>query len=130
MHQERDYGIRFIRARKNHRCYGMGLGIMILDDVYPGFPGDVRNASEYPFPIQYELARGVDIHQLVVEEVKSPSCANRWGGIRRTRPSRRRRTRRTRRGVPSAPRRGANRAGKRDTQGMGGSSFRSNRCSA
>lgn len=43
----------------------MGLGIIILDDVYPGFPGDVRNASAHPFPIQYEIAEGVDIKQLV-----------------------------------------------------------------
>lgn len=71
MYQQRDPGIRFIRARKDRRCYGMGLGIIILDDVYPGFPGDVRNASAYPFPIQYEIARDVDIHKLVVKEDKS-----------------------------------------------------------
>ena len=71
MNQARDQGIRFIRARQAHRCYGMGLGIIILDDVYPGFPGDVRNASAYPFPIQYEIARDVDIRALVVDEDKS-----------------------------------------------------------
>jgi hypothetical protein len=49
----------------------MGLGIIILDDVYPGFPGDVRNASAYPFPIQYEIAEGVDIINLVRAEDKT-----------------------------------------------------------
>jgi hypothetical protein len=68
----RDIGIQRIEARKDHRCYGMGLGIIILDDVYPGFPGDVRNASAFPYPIQYEIAEGVDIYRLVVEEDKSP----------------------------------------------------------
>jgi hypothetical protein len=53
----------------------MGLGIIILDDVYPGFPGDVRNASAYPFPIQYEIAEGVDIQALVWREDKSPCLA-------------------------------------------------------
>ncbi|MCX6032438.1 MAG: aspartate/glutamate racemase family protein [Chloroflexi bacterium] len=72
MYQERDHGITTIRARLDRRCYGMGLGIILLDDVYPGFPGDVRNASAYPFPIQYEIATGVDIHALVVEEDKTP----------------------------------------------------------
>lgn len=71
MRSPRDAGIREIRARRDHRCYGMGLGIMILDDVYPGFPGDVRNASAYPFPIQYEIVEGVDIQKLVYEEDKS-----------------------------------------------------------
>ncbi|MCI0520336.1 MAG: aspartate/glutamate racemase family protein [Chloroflexi bacterium] len=72
MVQSRDPGIQSIRARPDRRVYGMGLGIIILDDVYPGFPGDVRNASAYPFPIQYEIIEGIDIDQLVVAEDKSP----------------------------------------------------------
>jgi hypothetical protein len=72
LYHNRDMGINHIKARQDHRCYGMGLGIIILDDVYPGFPGDVRNASGFPFPIQYEIAVGVDIPALVYEEDKSP----------------------------------------------------------
>ncbi len=72
MYQNRDTGIQTIRARPDRRCYGMGLGIILLDDVYPGFPGDVRNASAYPFPIQYEVAEGVDVWALVKGEDKSP----------------------------------------------------------
>jgi len=71
MHHNRDPNIHMIRAREGQSCYGMGLGIMILDDVYPGFPGDVRNASAYPFPIQYEIIKDVDIHKLVAEADKS-----------------------------------------------------------
>jgi len=72
MYRNRDMGINHIQARKDHCCYGMGLGIIILDDVYPAFPGDVRNASAYPFPIQYEIAPGVDNQALVLAEDKSP----------------------------------------------------------
>jgi hypothetical protein len=72
MDHNRDFGINRIKARKNHCCYGMGLGIIILDDVYPGFPGDVRNASTYPYTIQYEIVEGVDIETLVFREDKSP----------------------------------------------------------
>ena len=68
----RDDGITHIVARKGHRAYGMGLGVMLLDDVYPGFPGDVRNASAYPYPIQYEIVSGVDIKKLVVDQDKRP----------------------------------------------------------
>lgn len=71
-HQTHDPGIQRISARKTQRSYGMGLGVILLDDVYPAFPGDVRNASGYPFPIQYEIARDVDIQRLVVEPDKSP----------------------------------------------------------
>jgi hypothetical protein len=67
-YQSRDMGINHITARKNHVCYGMGIGIVVLDDVYPGFPGDVRNASAYPFPIQYEICEGVDVHAIASED--------------------------------------------------------------
>jgi hypothetical protein len=72
MYPGRDAGIETIGARPDRRAYGMGLGILLLDDVYPGFPGDVRNASGYPFPIQYEIVQGIDIYKLVCEEDKSP----------------------------------------------------------
>jgi hypothetical protein len=72
MNQHRDPSIQRIAARKDHCSYGMGLGVILLDDVYPAFPGDVRNASAYPFPVQYEIARDVDIYRLVVEEDKTP----------------------------------------------------------
>jgi hypothetical protein len=65
-------GIPRITARPGKCCHGMGLGILILDDVYPGFPGDVRNASAFPFPIQYEIVSGVNIHNLAVAEDKTP----------------------------------------------------------
>jgi hypothetical protein len=68
----RDRSIERIDIRKNHKCYGMGLGIMLLDDAYPGFPGDVRNASAFPYPIQYQIVRGVDIEALLYKEDKEP----------------------------------------------------------
>ncbi len=66
----RDAGITRIEARPGQQAYGLGLGVLLLDDVYPGFPGDVRNASSYPFPIQYEVVAGVDIQKLVVDDNK------------------------------------------------------------
>lgn len=72
MYQGRDPNIQSIQAKDGFKCYGMGLGIILLDDVYPGFPGDVRNASAYPYPIQYEIAEEVDIPTLVTAEDKSP----------------------------------------------------------
>ncbi len=71
-YQNRDQNIKYARTRKNHTCYGMGLGIMVLDDAYPGFPGDVRNASAFPYPVQYEIASGVNNYTLVWEADKTP----------------------------------------------------------
>lgn len=69
--QERDRGINYIKTRGTHVCYGMGLGIILLDDAYPGFPGDVRNPSAFPYPIQYEVGEGVTNKTLVYD--KNPS---------------------------------------------------------
>jgi len=66
--QERDRGINTIKARKDHVCYGMGLGIILLNDAYPGFPGDVRNASAFNYPIQYQIAEGVTNKTLVYDK--------------------------------------------------------------
>lgn len=71
-YQDRDRSINHMVTRKNHTCYGMGIGIMVLDDAYPGFPGDVRNASAFGYPIQYEIAKGVDNYTLVWEQDKTP----------------------------------------------------------
>ncbi len=68
----RDPGISTIYARKKTVAYGMGLGIMLLDEVYPGFPGDVRNASAFPYPIQYDVVRDISIKKLVYDEDKTP----------------------------------------------------------
>lgn len=66
--QERDRSINYIQAKKEHVCYGMGLGIILLNDAYPGFPGDVRNPSAFPFPIQYQIAEGVTNKTLVYDK--------------------------------------------------------------
>lgn len=66
--QERDRGINHIRTRRDTVCYGMGLGIILLNDAYPGFPGDVRNASAFPYPVQYEIAEGVTNKTLVYDK--------------------------------------------------------------
>lgn len=70
MHQNRDFGITGIRGRNVH-CSGMGLGIILLDETYPGFPGDVRNPSAFGYPIQYEVARGLDIKKLIHDTDKA-----------------------------------------------------------
>lgn len=71
-YQSRDPGIELIKARRGKACYGMGLGVMLLDEEFPGFPGDVRNASAFPFPVQYELIENVDMPRLIYAKDKEP----------------------------------------------------------
>jgi len=75
IYQSRDYDIDLITARKGKACYGMGLGVMLLDEEFPGFPGDVRNASAFPFPIQFEVIENVDMPRLIYADDKRPCLA-------------------------------------------------------
>lgn len=60
----RNPDIEQAKSRVGQLCSGMGLGVLLLEDEYPGFPGDVRNPSGYPYPIQYEIVEGLDINLL------------------------------------------------------------------
>jgi hypothetical protein len=71
-HFSRDAGITTIKARKGKLGYGMGLGIMILDEVYPAFPGDIRNPSAYPYPIQFSVVKNIDCEILIRGKNKNP----------------------------------------------------------
>jgi len=68
----RDPGINHIRARKGKLGYGMGLGTLILDEIYPAFPGDLRNPSAYPYPVQLGVVKGIDCEMLIRGEDKTP----------------------------------------------------------
>lgn len=56
-----------VNYSRSRRCCasGLGLGVMLCEGTYPGFPGDVRNASAYPFTIQYEVIEGIHWEVLV-----------------------------------------------------------------
>ncbi len=62
----RDSNIAYIESRDVFLS-GAGLGVIIVDEKYPAFPGDVRNPSAYPYPVQYEIAKDLTIQKLVRE---------------------------------------------------------------
>lgn len=45
--------------------YGVPLGIIMLDCKFPRPPGDIGNASSFPFPVHYEILRGVSPAALI-----------------------------------------------------------------
>ncbi len=48
--------------------YGESIGILILDASYPCVPGNVGNASTFPFPVRYEKVEGASIDRLLNQQ--------------------------------------------------------------
>ena len=59
--------------RKTQAWYGESIGILILDAAYPCVPGNVGNASTFPFPVRYEKVTGASIDRLLNQQ--DPSLA-------------------------------------------------------
>ena len=47
--------------------YGEALGIITLDTRFPRIPGDVGNASTYPFPVRYVKVSGATVRRVIKE---------------------------------------------------------------
>jgi len=52
-------------TRPKQAWYGESVGILILDASYPCIPGNVGNASTFPFPVRYEKVEGASIDRLL-----------------------------------------------------------------
>lgn len=56
----------FYRIKSKTRSWdGEPVGILILDAAYPCVPGNVGNATTYPFPVRYHEVRGASIERLL-----------------------------------------------------------------
>jgi hypothetical protein len=56
---------RIIRQRPGQMVGGHAVGIIVLNVGYPLIPGNVANASTFPFPVRYEVVEGADIPSLL-----------------------------------------------------------------
>jgi hypothetical protein len=45
-------------VRGGRTIYGQALGVLMLDTRFPRLPGDVGNATTWPFPVEYRVVRG------------------------------------------------------------------------
>jgi len=58
----------FSVTRPEQAWYGESIGILILDASYPCVPGNVGNASTFPFPVRYEKVEGASIDRLLNQQ--------------------------------------------------------------
>lgn len=54
-------------ARGGKTIYGAPLGILMLDTRFPRIPGDVGNATTWPFPVLYRVVSGASPERVVLK---------------------------------------------------------------
>src|SRR5262245_20503131 len=54
-------------ARGGKAIYGAPLGILMLEARFPRIPGDMGNASTWPFPVLYRVVRGASPEKVVLQ---------------------------------------------------------------
>jgi len=54
-------------ARGGKAIYGAPLGILMLDARFPRIPGDMGNATTWPFPVLYRVVRGASPEKVVLQ---------------------------------------------------------------
>ncbi len=55
-------------TRPEQAWYGETIGILILDASYPCIPGNVGNATTFPFAVRYEKVEGASIDRLLNQQ--------------------------------------------------------------
>ena len=58
-------------VRRGSESYGHAVGILLVDCSTPFIPGDVGNASTYPFPVVYRTVPDVTLERLIEKADKS-----------------------------------------------------------
>lgn len=58
---------RTTTARGGKAVYGAPLGILMLEARFPRIPGDMGNASTWPFPVLYRVVRGASPEKVVLQ---------------------------------------------------------------
>ena len=53
-------------ARGGRAVYGAPLGILMLDARFPRIPGDIGNATTWPFPVLYRMVPGASPERVVL----------------------------------------------------------------
>ena len=57
-------------ARGGKSVYGAPLGILMLEARFPRIPGDMGNATTWPFPVLYRVVRGASPDRVVLQGAK------------------------------------------------------------
>lgn len=54
--------------RGGRTTYGMAVGVLMLDTVFPRIPGDIGNATTFRYPVCYHVVEGASTDRIMAEE--------------------------------------------------------------
>jgi aspartate/glutamate racemase len=54
--------------------YGQAIGILMVDTYHLRIPGDVGNATTYPFPVRFKVMEGIHIQDIVCQKPDASVC--------------------------------------------------------
>ena len=57
--------------------YGASLGILMLEARFPRIPGDMGNATTWPFPVLYKVVKGASPQRVVRERAEERRSSSR-----------------------------------------------------
>lgn len=64
--------MNLFRVKNKKQCwYGESIGILILNAKYPCVPGNVGNATSFPFPVRYKVVKEASIERLLKNRDKT-----------------------------------------------------------
>lgn len=68
-----------LRRRPSHATpkqviYGQAIGILMVDNPFLRIPGDIGNATTYPFPVRMKTVEGIHVQDIVCEKPDMSVC--------------------------------------------------------
>jgi Asp/Glu/hydantoin racemase len=60
-----------MRVQGGYHLYGFSVGILMLDTQFPRIPGDMGNATTFPFPVRYHRVPGASPELVVRQESRA-----------------------------------------------------------
>lgn len=60
--------MKYHRNKMTQVSYGEAIGILLLDSPVPFIPGDVANATSYPFPVRFKKVEGFSVKKALARD--------------------------------------------------------------
>lgn len=61
-------------AKATRATYGESIGVLVLDTNHPRIPGDVANATTFPFPVKFKVVKEIYAEEIVCKKPDASVC--------------------------------------------------------